>query len=545
MSPKADRIKIKLPSVKREEGKPDSVLVIRLVIAAVIFAVALIVNMSALVKTVLLILSALIAGYDIALDMVSSVEEKDFFATPMIMIFAAVIAFAIGFGAEGAAMVLLHQIGKLLIAYVDERTRRSAMELLRYQDEDVVNRYQELIGTKEASSMQLEKTMRSSAGLILKIAMALALVYAIVMPFTGMTFRSSIHRALMILVVCTPLSVVAAMPLTAIVGLCFGAQQGIQFNNVSAMEDTTVASTAVFDKAGIFAEESPRLLSIQSDLLDDATFMNFAAHAVYYSSQPMAKAISDAYNMDYRLDVISDFSDIPGSGVELKIADNPVILATAELLSSMGIRVPKHEEAGQAFYMVIAGRYVGKLVISSNLNDDTRELAENMRAAGMKRCILLTEDDAETSQRLAESLKFNEVFGECDTEKKLKLIGDMSQSSSKLIYVYSTGIESHSAAAVDFRVSKKAKYADAVVQPDQVSNLPFAMEICRRTREVATENAVFAFVIKAILIFLSITGICNLWFAVFIDTVATLFTMLNAIRVTTPSLFASLKHDDE
>ena len=545
MSPKADRIKIKLPSVKREEGKPDSVLVIRLVIAAVIFAVALIVNMSALVKTVLLILSALIAGYDIALDMVSSVEEKDFFATPMIMIFAAVIAFAIGFGAEGAAMVLLHQIGKLLIAYVDERTRRSAMELLRYQDEDVVNRYQELIGTKEASSMQLEKTMRSSAGLILKIAMALALVYAIVMPFTGMTFRSSIHRALMILVVCTPLSVVAAMPLTAIVGLCFGAQQGIQFNNVSAMEDTTVASTAVFDKAGIFAEESPRLLSIQSDLLDDATFMNFAAHAVYYSSQPMAKAISDAYNMDYRLDVISDFSDIPGSGVELKIADNPVILATAELLSSMGIRVPKHEEAGQAFYLVIAGRYVGKLVISSNLNDDTRELAENMRAAGMKRCILLTEDDAETSQRLAESLKFNEVFGECDTEKKLKLIGDMSQSSSKLIYVYSTGIESHSAAAVDFRVSKKAKYADAVVQPDQVSNLPFAMEICRRTREVATENAVFAFVIKAILIFLSITGICNLWFAVFIDTVATLFTMLNAIRVTTPSLFASLKHDDE
>lgn len=60
-------------------------------------------------------------------------------------------------------------------------------------------------------------------------------------------------------------------------------------------------------------------------------------------------------------------------------------------------------------------------------------------------------------------------------------------------------------------------------------------------KEVAIENAVFAFVVKAILIFLSIIGYCNVWFAVFIDIVAILATMLNAVRVTNESLITTYK----
>ena len=545
MSQNADHAKFKFPILNREEGKSDPSLIIRLVIAAVIFAVALIVGMSAVVRMILLILAALIAGYDIALGAVNAVEKKEFFTTEQIVVFVTVIAFVIGYGAEAAAMILVYQIGNLLIRYVSDRSKRSALELLRYQDEDVVTRVKERIGEKEAGETALEDTVRHSAGLILKLAMVIALAAAVVLPFTGLTFRAAIHRALMVLILCTPLSVVAAMPLTAITGLCFSTQQGVEFHTAKAMENAAHASTAVFDKAGIFSEGTPRLLSIQSDILDDATFMNFAAHAVYYSSQPFAKAVSDAYTMDYRLDVISDFSDIPGSGVELKIAGNPVTLASGDFLLSLGVRVPQDDTVGQTYHMIIADRYVGKLTVSSNMNEDTKDLAENMRAAGVKRCVLLTEDNAEVSQRLAESLEFNEVFGECDTQRKLQLIKDMSQSSDKLMFLYANGVEAHSDASVDIRVSKKAKYADAVVQPEQVNNLPFALEIGHRTREISTENAIFAFVIKAILIFLSITGICTLWFAVFMDIAATLFTMLNSIRVTTPSLLNSFKKEPE
>ena len=57
-------------------------------------------------------------------------------------------------------------------------------------------------------------------------------------------------------------------------------------------------------------------------------------------------------------------------------------------------------------------------------------------------------------------------------------------------------------------------------------------------REIAIENAVFAFVVKTILVFLSIIGYCNIWFAIFIDMVAAVATILNSIRVTSESLIS-------
>jgi Cd2+/Zn2+-exporting ATPase len=71
------------------------------------------------------------------------------------------------------------------------------------------------------------------------------------------------------------------------------------------------------------------------------------------------------------------------------------------------------------------------------------------------------------------------------------------------------------------------------------------IQICRRMLELLRENAIFAIAVKAILIFLSFIGYSTLWFVVFIDTVTALATMLNAIRVTTPSLLAKSKDNDD
>lgn len=545
MSKKPDHAKHSAGGAGREALAPDMLLFIRLVAATVIFAVSLIVKMPAFASILLLVLSAAVAGYDICLQAVNSVENGDYFATPLVVVFIAAISYVIGFASEGAALILLYQIGLRLIAYAAERTRKSAIELLRYQDEETVDKIKALLCEEQAGYMEIESTMRYSSGSILKIAMIFAVVYAITLPlFTSFSYTVSIHRALTIILIATPMSVVAAMPSTGIVGLCYSAQQGVLFNKAATMEATGKVNIAIFDKAGIFSEACPRVLSVQSDVLDSATFMNFAAHAVYYSEQPIARAIAAVNDQEYRLDIISDFVDIPGRGVDVKIGGAQLTLATSELFASRGVYVPQSGESeGRAYYMTVSDRYVGKLVLSSDVNDEAAELAENMKELGVKRCILLTEDGNDESQQLAEVLGFNEVYGQCDTEKKLRLVSDLSEGSkNRILFVYSSGIESHSSAAVDMRVSPKAKYADATVLPDFVANIPFSMQVCRRMREIAVENAVFAFVIKAILIFLSIVGFCNVWFAIFIDMAAALATILNSIRVTNESLLRSFQY---
>ena len=326
MSQNSDRAKLpfQLPEIK--VGSVDLVLVFRLVAAALLIAVSALVKMPVVVRTILLILAAAVAGFDIVLQAVHAVLGRDFFATPIIIVLVAVVSFIIGFGIEGAVLLVLYQISLVILPYAEEQTRKSALEILHGADEATQTKVQAILEDDNAAALDLEATVRHSAGLILKIVMAFAVVYAILLPFlSSLTYKVSIHRALMILVIATPLSVVVAMPLAARIGLSYSARNGVLFNKAKAMEATAQANVAIFDKAGIFSEDSPRVLSVQSEMLDERTMMNFAAHAVYYSTQPMARAISAAFNQEYKLEVISDFKEIPGYGVDLKIGGTPVL----------------------------------------------------------------------------------------------------------------------------------------------------------------------------------------------------------------------------
>jgi Cd2+/Zn2+-exporting ATPase len=303
-------------------------------------------------------------------------------------------------------------------------------------------------------------------------------------------------------------------------------------------------SVAIIDKNGIFTEECPKIIAMHSDVLDYDTFLNFVAHAVYYSEQPIANAISAVFDHDYKLDVIKDFREIPGYGVELSIDGIDVLFATRELLEERGVVLAENpNEIGTTYYMVVSGRPMGKVVISSDVNQALEELVPELKSVGVTRCVLLSEDSKEAGQQFAEMLNFSESYAQCDTEKKLRIISEITRKTKgAVLFVYANGIETHSDAAVDIRVSSRAKYADAVVLPDAVENLPTAKRISCRMREICVENALFAFIVKAVLIFLSIIGYCNLWFAIFIDFLAAVAAVLNTIRVTSESLRSSLRY---
>jgi len=531
-------------SGKSSIGGLDTVMVIRLVLASLIFAVSLILQLPDLLGTVLLIVSAIIAGYDIVLQAAEQARGGNIYSLQTVIVFVTALSFIIGFGIEGAALIILYQIGFGLIAYASERTKRSALELLQYNDRETVEQVSEIVSDPDNTAMSLESVTGGAASFVLKAAIVFAVIFAVVAPIvTAMSFVVAIHRALTIIIVATPLSVVVSIPLANHVGLCYAAQFGVVYRNASVMEQAASSKLAVMDKAGVFTADCPKLVSVQPSILDKNTFMTFAAHAAYYSSQSFAKAISASWSNDYRLELVSDFVDIPGYGVDLTIGGAHVTLASRELFVSRGVSVPFEEISNnKVMYMTVSDRYVGYLVISDEVSSDVKGLVSELKAAGIAKCILLSEEGSDATEALSDELEFDEAFGECDTAKKVKLVEDLSNSTNDgIIYIYSTGIEAHSAAGVDIRVSKKSKFADATLDPDYIANLPNALRVCHRVNQISTINAVFAFLVKAILIFLSIIGFCNIWFAIFIDMVAAVATILHTIRVTSNPLFVFKK----
>lgn len=530
---------------QRKDSAVDTVLLIRLIAASVVFTVALVLKLPAFLRIILLAVSAAAAGCDIALKAVEAVQNRDFFATPVIIVFVAIIAFIIRYSMEGAALIILYQFGLLLISYAQEYVSKSALELIRYPDQSILEHMSDAVNDSGTCHMSIASELERSAGFVLKLAIIFAAVYAIVLPlFTSFTYSVSIHRALVIIAVSTIGSIIASMPSTAAVGMCASAGQGIIPNNAASLETLADIKIAVFDKSGVFSESSPRVISAQTTVLDRTTFAAFAAHAVYYSEQPFARAVSALYNKDYRLDVISDFVDIPGIGVELSIGGAHVTFAKFELFSERGVSVPvDSSDVGQVYYMTVADRYVGKITVSNETNSASESLVRDCRAEGIEKCVLLTEEGRGESAAFAEEMQFTGLFSQCDTETKLNYISDIKNASSeKIMYVYSMGIQTHSAADVDIRVSKKAKFADILILPEYISNLPQALQISERMKDISVLNALIAFVVKAILIFLAIIGFCNIWIAIIVDSAAAIATIFNSLRVSKESVVSVYKY---
>ena len=531
-------------SEKKTKEMPKSLLVVRLVIASIIFAVSSAVSMPAAVKIILLALAALVAAYDVILEVINCVESGDYFAAPVVILFVAVIAFVIGYAIDATAMLILYKVGRILIEYVKDRTLQTAEELLRYRAADEVARTVDTAGKPEAGELESGKKIASSAEFVLKILIGFAVLFAILAPLlTHLTVKEAIRRALSIIVIATPASVVLSIPLAGLVGIFSASRFGALFGKASSIEKRAGVRTLIVDKAGVLAEESPKLLTVQSDILDTNTFLTFAAHAVYYSEQPIAKVLANATDGEYKLEVISNFNELPGYGVEADIGNAHVTLATKELYAGRGEAVPYEDESADSlnYYMMIAGRYVGRISVSNSALESAEQIVPDFKKAGVGKCILISEDGREELAAFARKFGFDDAFGELDVEKKLMLIENICASNpGESVYVYSNGIESHSKADIDIRVSKVGKYADALVNPNSVPVLPAVFPIAGRLRSIVTENAIFAMAVKAVLVFLSINGWCNIWFAMFVDCAAAMFTELNAIRVSSDPLFKSM-----
>lgn len=526
----------------------DKLLVIRLVLSSVLFAVALAVTMPKVVSVIVLILAAAVSGYDIVIDAVNDVSAKNFFGAPLIITFSAVIAFAIGFGIEGAALVILFRIGLLLIDYASAHTKSSALDFIAENDNEALTHISLLFSNPDTGrTAQAEKVGRYMA-LAAKIIIALGVIYAIVLPLiSDNSYTVSIHRALILFIVATPISLVSSLPLADMVGIGFMAANGVLYNSSTAFDAAGKTKTVIFDKEGVFTDGCPRVSTVKSDKLNPQAFVKMAAHVAYKSKQLWAQGVVKAYDGKIMEEITGDFTDLPGCGAEIRINGIPITLGTKELMDSVGAVVPEEDiHEGLVFYMALAGRYVGCLTMAENVDGDAPQVVSDMYGAGIDSCILLSGDGSQESAALAKELGIAEYFAGCDSDMKLSAVEQCRKSSRRggVMYVYSNAAESHSAADIDVCMGASCPNADIFLSHGGLAWLFAAFSVSKRSGTIATENIIGTLAVKAIVIALCLTGLCNLWFAVFLDMAAALGAILNTIRVSMPPAFSFSKRGE-
>ena len=515
----------------------EIVTLLRVALSAALLIAAYSVNAASLVSMLMLIAAALICGFDIVLAAVDKIiKKRDYLNDQLLVCLCAIACFCIGCYTETIVMLVVYQLGRTCLNFVIRKTKLGFYGAVSPEDREGSLRLRSILNSPGSLKNSVFDKYMPYIELFSKAAFIVGILFAAAVPLiTDMTYVMSIRRGSMLIIAAVPISALAALPRYSLAGLSRAAEYGVYIKNTASLENTGDLASVIYDKADVFTDGTPKLVSVNSPILDNESFLQLAAYTAYSSEQRFAAPIVSAYSGDIITSYISDFKDIPGCGMEISLHGRSVLLGTGELFDAKGISIPDTErKSGYILYLAIGGRYAGSLTLKEKLNPYAESVISDFAALGGIKSVLLTEDGRDVSERLAKALNVDELHYECGFTEKADIIQkckDQLAPDEKLMYISAENLEYHTAADIDAKVGTEFENADMLMSNVGIFGLPVAYTASHMVKRLSSENLVFTAVIKFVLVVLALTGSATLWFIVLLDFAASVFGVLNVVRM--------------
>ena len=515
----------------------EIVTLLRVALSAALLIAAYSVNAASLVSMLMLIAAALICGFDIVLAAVDKIiKKRDYLNDQLLVCLCAIACFCIGCYTETIVMLVVYQLGRTCLNFVIRKTKLGFYGAVSPEDREGSLRLRSILNSPGSLKNSVFDKYMPYLELFSKAAFIVGILFAAAVPLiTDMTYVMSIRRGSMLIIAAVPISALAALPMYSLAGLSRAAEYGVYIKNTASLENTGDLASVIYDKADVFTDGTPKLVSVNSPILDNESFLQLAAYTAYSSEQRFAAPIVSAYSGDIITSYISDFKDIPGCGMEISLHGRSVLLGTGELFDAKGISIPDTErKSGYILYLAIGGRYAGSLTLKEKLNPYAESVISDFAALGGIKSVLLTEDGRDVSERLAKALNVDELHYECDFTEKADIIQkckDQLAPDEKLMYISAENLEYHTAADIDAKVGTEFENTDMLMSNVGIFGLPVAYTASHMVKRLSSDNLVFTAVIKFVLVVLALTGSATLWFIVLLDFAASVFGVLNVVRM--------------
>lgn len=515
----------------------EIVTLLRVALSAALLIAAYSVNAASLVSMLMLIAAALICGFDIVLAAVDKIiKKRDYLNDQLLVCLCAIACFCIGCYTETIVMLVVYQLGRTCLNFVIRKTKLGFYGAVSPEDREGSLRLRSILNSPGSLKNSVFDKYMPYLELFSKAAFIVGILFAAAVPLiTDMTYVMSIRRGSMLIIAAVPISALAALPMYSLAGLSRAAEYGVYIKNTASLENTGDLASVIYDKADVFTDGTPKLVSVNSPILDNESFLQLAAYTAYSSEQRFAAPIVSAYSGDIITSYISDFKDIPGCGMEISLHGRSVLLGTGELFDAKGISIPDTErKSGYILYLAIGGRYAGSLTLKEKLNPYAESVISDFAALGGIKSVLLTEDGRDVSERLAKALNVDELHYECGFTEKADIIQkckDQLAPDEKLMYISAENLEYHTAADIDAKVGTEFENADMLMSNVGIFGLPVAYTASHMVKRLSSENLVFTAVIKFVLVVLALTGSATLWFIVLLNFAASVFGVLNVVRM--------------
>ncbi len=386
-----------------------------------------------------------------------------------------------------------------------------------------------------------------------------ALIVAIFPPLLiqGATFLDWIYRALIFLVVSCPCALVISIPLGFFGGIGGASRHGILIKGTNYLEVLNDLESVVMDKTGtltkgifkvteVNAENNIKINDFENNKteLTKPLLLKYAAHIEKFSNHPIAQSIVAEYeNSVSKVDenVVKDFEEISGFGIKVNINNHQFLAGNSKLMNLENITFDKKENLGTAIYLAADGKYIGNILISDEVKEDSARAIKGMKENGVKEIVMLTGDNEAISKNIAEKLGIDKVFTELLPNEKVEKLEEIYKTKSekgKVAFVGDGINDAPVLARADLGIAMGGagsdaaiEAADVVIMNDEPSKIVTAIKIAKKTKEIVWQNITIAFAIKIVVMALGLFGDATMWEAVFADVGVALLAVLNATRV--------------
>ena len=446
-------------------------------------------------------------------------------------------------------------------------------------EDSTVSRILELVENAAEKKARTENFITRFARVYTPIVVGVAAVLAIVPPLLfGGQWSDWILRGLTFLVVSCPCALVISVPLSFFGGIGGASRLGILVKGSNYLEALGSTETVVFDKTGTLTDGTFSVTElIGAPGASETELIDIAAAAESFSTHPIAQSVRayrDSLTTDARPDSdndtnlaqpdsdstttgarpdsgstttaerVRDVREVSGQGVEAVVDGREVLVGNGKLMAAHDISFTATDVPGTVLYVAADGTYLGAIVIADTVKPDAPRAIADLRAAGVKKTVMLTGDRTPVARAVAAELGIDEVHAELLPQDKVAEVEALlaqterdTDGKGKLAFVGDGINDAPVLTRADIGIAMGAMGSDAAIEAadivlmnDDPDDIARAIHLARRTMGIVWQNIVFALGVKFAVLVLAAFGIANMWMAVFADVGVAVIAILNAMR---------------
>lgn len=431
------------------------------------------------------------------------------------------------------------------------------VEVTKEFGDSTVSRILELVESASSRKAEAENFITKFARYYTPIVVGCAVLLAVLPPLVlsamqsgfvaGSVWSDWIYRALTFLVISCPCALVISIPLSFFGGLGGASKNGILIKGSNYLEALAKAEIVVMDKTGTLTKGTfcvQEIVTAQDAAVTGKELLRLAAYAESYSNHPISKSLLEAHleagGEALEQSRIEQAEEIAGHGVHVRMDGRELYAGNAKLMEKQQITALSPKETGTVVHVARDNSYLGYILIADEIKEDAKEAVTGLKAAGIRRVVMLTGDRRAAAEEVAGKLGITEVHAELLPADKVDRMEELMHKKSekgKLLFVGDGINDAPVLARADIGIAMGGlgsdaaiEAADIVIMTDEPSRIAKAMQISVKTLAIVKQNIVFALGVKILVLLLAAAGMASMWAAVFADVGVAIIAILNAMR---------------